>query len=67
MERELGDARTFQQSLLPPEFGNVGGISVFARYIPCFELAGDFYDYVALPEDGAVILVSQDMAPARLC
>ena len=58
MERELGDARTFQQSLLPPEFGNVGGISVFARYIPCSELAGDFYDYVALPEDGAVILVA---------
>ena len=36
----------------------VGGISVFARYIPCSELAGDFYDYVALPEDGAVILVA---------
>ena len=23
----------------------VGGISIFARYIPCSELAGDFYDY----------------------
>src|SRR5215469_15053713 len=58
MEKELGDARAFQQSLLPPEFGQVGGISIFAQYIPCSELAGDFYDYVALPPDGAVILVA---------
>src|SRR5215470_553599 len=29
MEKELGDARAFQQSLLPPEFGQVGGISIF--------------------------------------
>ena len=26
--------------------------------IPCSELAGDFFDYVALPPDGAVILVA---------
>lgn len=58
IEKELNDARAFQQSLLPPEFGKVGGISIFANYIPCFELAGDFYDYVALPPDGAVILVA---------
>ena len=58
MEKELGDARAFQQSVLPPGFGKVGGISVFAHYIPCSELAGDFYDYVALSQDGAVILVA---------
>jgi phosphoserine phosphatase RsbU/P len=58
MEKELSDARAFQQSLLPPELGEVGGIRVFAHYLPCSELAGDFYDYVALPPDGAVILVA---------
>jgi len=58
MEKELGDARAFQQSVLPPRFGKVGGISVFAHYLPCSELAGDFYDYVALSPDGAVILVA---------
>lgn len=58
MEKELSDARAFQQSLLPPELGKVGGICVSAHYIPCSELAGDFYDYVALPPDGAVILVA---------
>jgi sigma-B regulation protein RsbU (phosphoserine phosphatase) len=58
MEKELSDARVFQQSLLPPEVGKVGGICIFAHYIPCSELAGDFFDYVALPTDGAVILVA---------
>jgi sigma-B regulation protein RsbU (phosphoserine phosphatase) len=58
MERELGDARAFQQSMLAPRLASVGGVSVFAQYIPCSELAGDFYDYVALPSGGAVILVA---------
>jgi sigma-B regulation protein RsbU (phosphoserine phosphatase) len=58
MEKELRDARAFQESLLPPASGKVGGISIFAHYIPCHELAGDFYDYAAVSPDGAVILVA---------
>src|SRR5215471_2161038 len=58
LEKELGDARAFQQSLLPPASGEIGGISVFAHYIPCYELAGDFYDYAAVSPDGAAILVA---------
>ena len=58
MEKELGDARAFQQSLLPSGSGQVGGISVFAHYIPCSELAGDFYDYAPVSQDGAAILVA---------
>jgi phosphoserine phosphatase RsbU/P len=58
MEKELGDARAFQQSLLPPASGKLGGVSIFSHYIPCTELAGDFYDYVAVSPDGAAILVA---------
>lgn len=58
MEKELGDARAFQRSLLPPASDKVGGITVFAHYIPCSELAGDFYDYAPLSLDGAAILVA---------
>jgi phosphoserine phosphatase RsbU/P len=58
MEKELADARAFQQSILAAAFANLGGISVFAHYIPCHELAGDFYDYIALPPDGAAIIVA---------
>jgi phosphoserine phosphatase RsbU/P len=58
MEKELGDARAFQQSLLPAGSGKVGGVSLFAHYLPCSELAGDFYDYAAVSPDGAAILVA---------
>jgi sigma-B regulation protein RsbU (phosphoserine phosphatase) len=58
MEKELGDARAFQQSLLPSGSGKPGGISVFAHYIPCSELAGDFYDYAAVSPEGAAIVVA---------
>ncbi len=52
LEQELAEARAFQQSLLPPEQGWVGGVSVAARYLPSSELGGDFYDYVAVGQDG---------------
>src|SRR6516162_3023782 len=58
MEKELGDARAFQHSLLPPDSAKVGGVCISAHYVPCSELAGDFYDYVAIPPDGAVIIVA---------
>jgi phosphoserine phosphatase RsbU/P len=58
MEKELGDARAFQQSLLPPRSHTVGGISIFAHYIPCSELAGDFYDYAAVTPSGVAIVVA---------
>jgi sigma-B regulation protein RsbU (phosphoserine phosphatase) len=57
MEKELADARAFQQSLLPPGSGEIEGISVFAHYIPCSELAGDFYDYAA-SQNAVSILVA---------
>jgi sigma-B regulation protein RsbU (phosphoserine phosphatase) len=58
LERELGDARAFQEAMLPPPIAAVGGISVVAHYSPCFELAGDFFDYVAVPTGGAAILIA---------
>src|SRR5262249_36193200 len=56
--KELGDARAFQQSLLLAGSSKVGGISVFADYVPCSELAGDFYDYAAVSPDGIALLVA---------
>src|SRR5262245_61394453 len=58
MEKELAEARAFQQSLLPPPQDKVGGISVAARYVPCSELAGDFYDYIASDNDAVTLLVA---------
>jgi len=57
LEREIADARAFQQTMLPAEHGRIGNVSVFARYTPCSELGGDLYDYVG-SSAGAALLIA---------
>lgn len=47
LESELGDARRFQQSLLPPAEAVMNGVSLACRYRPSSELGGDIYDYAS--------------------
>lgn len=58
LERELEEARTFQQSLLPAETRRIEGVDVCARYLPCSELGGDFFDYAAADPGRASVLVA---------
>jgi len=58
LESELSQARAFQKSLLPPREGRVEGLSISYRYDPCYELGGDFVDYVAAAADRAALLVA---------
>jgi sigma-B regulation protein RsbU (phosphoserine phosphatase) len=61
LEAELAAARTFQHSLLPASSACLDGVSIDARYLPCTELGGDFYDY-ASPGPGRVTLLIADVA-----
>jgi sigma-B regulation protein RsbU (phosphoserine phosphatase) len=54
----LEEARAFQQSLLPAETRRIEGVSVCARYLPCSELGGDFFDYAAAGKGRASVLVA---------
>src|SRR6266571_195662 len=56
LQREIAEARAFQQSMLPKEQGRIGNVAVCARYIPCFELGGDLYDYAAHPSSTAFLI-----------
>ena len=58
LEAELAAARAFQQGLLPPPAATIGKVSIAARYLPCVELGGDFYDYAAAGPDGAALLIA---------
>ena len=58
LEAELAEARAFQQSLLRPESGRVGGLSVAVRYLPSAELGGDYYDYAAAGPTEATLLIA---------
>jgi sigma-B regulation protein RsbU (phosphoserine phosphatase) len=56
LQREIAEARAFQQSMLPKEQGSIANATVCARYIPCFELGGDLYDYAAAPSAAAFLI-----------
>jgi phosphoserine phosphatase RsbU/P len=58
LERELSEARWFQQSLLPPTEAVIGSLRLDCRSVSCSLLAGDLYDYVALSGGGAALLVA---------
>lgn len=58
LEAELEEARQFQRSLLPPAEASIGPIRLAARWVPCTELGGDFYDYAPLPGGGLAFLLA---------
>jgi len=58
MERELSEARSFQQMMLPPAHAVVEGVRINARYVACSELCGDIFDYASAGDGRAAVLVA---------
>lgn len=58
LEAELESARRFQRSLLPASEAEIEGLAIAARYVPCTELGGDFYDYAAAGAGRATLLIA---------
>ena len=50
MQRQLRLAGEVQRRMIPSEPPKVEGFDIAAIYVPCFELAGDFYDFIQLPK-----------------
>lgn len=57
LERDLVLAERIQQSFLPRRLPRLDGYTFCARYEPAYEIGGDFYDFVPLPEDKLGIVV----------
>lgn len=47
---EVNRARQIQEKLLPQELPNVPGSQLASRYQPCYDVGGDYFDAIALPE-----------------
>jgi serine phosphatase RsbU (regulator of sigma subunit) len=58
LERELATARALQQAMLPADSARIENTDIRARYRPCVELAGDFYDYAAAGQGQVALMVA---------
>ena len=61
LEKELAEARAFQQGLLPVRDMAIDRLAVSCRYAPCVELGGDLCDYVSIGEGRVALLVADVM------
>jgi phosphoserine phosphatase RsbU/P len=51
IKRQLRLAGDVQQRMFPSQTPQPPGMTIADAYIPCFELGGDFYDYIQLDDD----------------
>jgi len=58
LETEIAEARTFQQSLLPPREAMLNRVAVSCRYSPYSGLGGDLYDYVDAARGRTALLIA---------
>jgi sigma-B regulation protein RsbU (phosphoserine phosphatase) len=58
LETEMGEARAFQQGLLPAREAIVNRVGLCCRYTPCLDLGGDLYDYAAADSGRTAVLVA---------
>ncbi len=52
IERDLKLAEQVQKRFLPQSVPLIPGFEFFAHYHPAFEVGGDYYDFVPLPQAG---------------
>ncbi len=57
MQRQLRLAGEVQRRMIPAEPPKVPGLDIAAVYVPCFELGGDFYDFLPLPSDNLGVAI----------
>jgi sigma-B regulation protein RsbU (phosphoserine phosphatase) len=58
VERELEIARKIQLSILPEKVPATKGLEIAVRYVPMTQVAGDFYDFIELPDGRLGVLVA---------
>ncbi len=58
LERQVQIAAEVQRRMMPAKPPKAAGLDVAALYVPCFELGGDFYDFIPLGDHSVGITVA---------
>jgi len=69
LERQVQMAAEVQQRMIPDFPPPSPGIDIASEYVPCYSLGGDFYDFIALPDQNIGVVmadVSGKGVPASL-
>ncbi len=61
LEKQVQMAADVQQRMIPQTPPKIPGLDLAAVYVPCFDLGGDFYDFIPLQSDN-IGLVMADVA-----
>jgi len=57
MERDLKLAGVVQRRMIPSGAPKIPGFDIAAIYVPCFQVGGDFYDFIDLPPENMGFVV----------
>ncbi|HMB94538.1 MAG TPA: SpoIIE family protein phosphatase [Tepidisphaeraceae bacterium] len=58
LEKQVRMAAEVQQRMIPQTPPQIPGVELAAVYVPCFELGGDFYDFIPLPYDNVGLVIA---------
>jgi serine phosphatase RsbU (regulator of sigma subunit) len=58
LERQVQIAAEVQRRMMPAHPPQLPGLDICALYVPCFELGGDFYDFIPLGDSSLGITVA---------
>ena len=58
LEKQVQMAAEVQMRMIPDRPPVLPGVDLSCVYVPCFELGGDFYDTIVLPDDNVGLVVA---------
>ncbi|MBD3414209.1 MAG: SpoIIE family protein phosphatase [Candidatus Aminicenantes bacterium] len=58
MEKELDTAAGIQRNLLPKKDPKIKGYEISGRNIPCYQVGGDYYDFIPIDEHRLGIVIA---------
>jgi sigma-B regulation protein RsbU (phosphoserine phosphatase) len=58
LQQQIKIAAEIQQRMIPQTPLQLPGVDLAAVYVPCFELGGDLYDFIPLPENNAGLVIA---------
>ena len=58
LEKQVRMAADVQQRMIPQRPPTIPGLDLASVYVPCFELGGDFFDFIPLPDNNVGLAIS---------